>query len=285
MRSIKQVIRTKIPSLALKFLSAIAPKLSSQIRGLMIDGCFSVHKDVEHNGIRLKFVVPNEVTEWRASSFSTKEPETLAWIDSFDDDGVFWDVGANVGAFSIYCAKKHPRMRVVAFEPSVMNLEVLARNITSNGVQPQVCIVPLALFDKTGRGEFSLGNLDRGGALSAYGVDFGYDGKAISKSLSYTTLGVTMDDAVARFDIARPTYVKIDVDGIEHIILRGGSSTLSSADVRSILIEINDDFSEQSAEAAKLLTAYGFTLKEKKHAAMFDGGRYSKVFNNIWYRM
>ena len=60
----------------------------------------------------------------------TKEPETLEWIDQFKGDKiVFWDIGANVGLYSIYAALKHKDIQIISFEPSVNNLRVLSRNI------------------------------------------------------------------------------------------------------------------------------------------------------------
>ena len=70
----------------------------------------------------------NNVTKYRNDTFFTKEPETLEWIDKFTKNSVFWDVGANVGLYSIYAAKTRD-CNVTAIEPSVFNLELLAKNI------------------------------------------------------------------------------------------------------------------------------------------------------------
>ncbi len=284
MNTIKHLIWVAGIHPIMKLLFTIVPWIGSNNRGKLIETCFSVIGNVSHHGITMKFSMPNEVTEFRADTFSTKEPETLAWIDGFEGEGVFWDIGANVGIYSIYCAKRHPAMRVVAFEPSVMNLELLARNIALNDVAGQVQIVPTALFETSGMDEFRLGNFDRGGALSAFGVDFGFDGKVTDTAISYHTLGISMDDIVARFGVAAPTYIKIDVDGIEHIILRGGPSTLSNTAMESILVEVNDQFEEQRTEVARILSSSGLTLKEKSHSKMFDGGKFSSIYNNIWRR-
>jgi FkbM family methyltransferase len=284
MNKIRHMIFVCIINPIAKIFGAIVPYIGGNNRGILIDRCFSIIRNVDHNDISMKFVVPNGISEYRTNTFSTKEPETLAWIDEFDGDGVFWDIGANVGIYSIYCAKKHPRMRVIAFEPSVMNLELLAKNIAINDVETQVSIFPVALFQQSGINEFSLGNFDRGGALSAFGVDFGFDGKSINKAISYNTIGVSMDDAISIFNIESPNYIKIDVDGIEHIILRGGPTILKNSSMTSLLVEVNDNFEEQRDEIVKILSSSGLLLKIKTHAAMFDNGKWSSIYNNIWRR-
>ncbi len=110
-------------------------------------GSMNQTKVIDHSGVKLIFAVPNSLSNYRADSFSTKEPETLEWIDSMPDGSVVWDIGANVGIYSCYAAK-HRNCRVFAFEPSVFNLELLARNIFLNELTERVTIVPLPLSDE-----------------------------------------------------------------------------------------------------------------------------------------
>ena len=96
---------------------------------------------VRHNNYRFSLATPNYLCHFRASTFSSKEPETLAWIDSFHEDSVFWDIGANIGLYSLYAAR-HKNCRVIAFEPSFFNLEILVRNINLNNLSPLISVVP-----------------------------------------------------------------------------------------------------------------------------------------------
>ena len=77
---------------------------------------------------------------------------------------------------------------------------------------------------------------------------------------------------------------EVDVDGIEHFILRGARETLSRASLRSILIEVNEDFRELATEVQDLLTSSGFQLSERRHAEMFESSDYSSTYNQIWVR-
>ena len=271
--TIKNIIQTLTTSLS-------STKTGSFVSEIIINDVMSRVKTVSHDGIILKFSVPNALNRYRATSFSTKEPETLEWIEKIHSGEHLWDIGANVGLYSIYAAKKG--VRVHAFEPSVFNLEVLARNIFLNGVVDKITIIPLPLSDKLVENNLKMTTTDWGGALSTFEKGFGHDGETIKEVFEFPTLGISMIDAVERLKIRQPDYIKMDVDGIEHIILAGGLPVLKS--VKSVLIEINDKFDVQAKESEATLEEAGFTLKEKRHADFCDqlesAAKYT--FNQIW---
>src|SRR3990167_8176822 len=111
--------------------------------------------------------MPNALCHYRAKTFSTKEPETLQWIDNIPEKSVFWDIGANIGLYSLYAAKRR-HCRVWAFEPSVFNLELLARNIFLNKLTYQICIVPIALNEELSENLIRMTTTDWSGALSTF---------------------------------------------------------------------------------------------------------------------
>ena len=126
-------------------------------------------------------------------------------------------------------------------------------------------------------------NIDWGGALSTFGKKYGWNGKKINKIFEYSTFSISIDMIVKVFNMEIPNYIKIDVDGIEHLILNGGNLTLQHVD--SILIEINDNFIEQSEKAKKLLETFGFKLYKKTHGKMIDDFKgFEKTFNQIWVK-
>jgi hypothetical protein len=100
-----------------------------------------------------------------------------------------------------------------------------------------------------------------GGALSTFGEEYGQDGKTLKGLFEYQTCGMRMDDVCAQLGLALPRYIKIDVDGIEHLILSGGAAVLNQAE--SLLVEINDDFSQQAEQSSQLLKQAGLTLHRK----------------------
>jgi len=140
--------------------------------------------EVNHNNITMCFFVPNALNKYRVKTFASKEPETLTWIEGFSENSVFWDIGANIGLYSIYAAKCN-HLQVCAFEPSVFNLELLAKNIHNNNLSEKIKIFPLALSDHSGFNLFKMNNPVWGGALSTLVESNDQQGKFSDTTLKY----------------------------------------------------------------------------------------------------
>jgi FkbM family methyltransferase len=236
------------------------------------------HIATDGSDIRLEFFTPNLVCQWRAKTFSTKEPETLKWIDEFGSDGIFFDIGANIGLYSIYYAKSKSG-KVLAFEPSVLNTKQLVKNISLNQVSDLVNVLTVPLTDKDGFATFKHSSLDEGGALSSFGVPYGHDGTGFQETLSYSLLGFTLDSLVELSLIpSNPSLIKIDVDGIEPLILRGARKTLNNPHCTSVLVEVTPKFIQQAAGVSQCLREAGFILR-KSHA-----DKNVNEHNQIWVR-
>jgi FkbM family methyltransferase len=258
-----------------------ASRVGEAMLEAVLQGGMERTQAVSSRGVSLRFAVPNRINRFRAKTFVSKEPETLDWIDQLPEGCVLWDIGANVGLYSIYAAKKR-KIRVVAFEPSVFNLELLARNLFLNELQECVNLVPLALNNQLGPNQLRMTTTEWGGALSSFGQNFGWDGKTMDPVFSFSTLGISMDEAVTLLRLTPPDFIKMDVDGIEHLILRGGGRVLGR--VRGILLEINDGFAVQAEESRRLLEAAGLSLKARLHAPIIEESAFANVYNQIWIR-
>lgn len=238
---------------------------------------------LDYSNVKLRFSNPNSLCHWRYETFWTKEPETLNWIDEIPEGSIFWDIGANIGLYSIYAGKQR-NCSVYAFEPSFFNLEILARNVSLNDLVDKVFIIPLALSNHKGLNKLKLTSTDWGGALSTFGENYGWDGKLIKEVFEFQLPGIEIDCLASSLNIPNPEYIKMDVDGIEHLILQGGQSILSK--VVSVLIEVNDDFQEQAEQCYKILSNAGLILKEKKQSDIVAGSTsgFQNSFNQIWVR-
>jgi FkbM family methyltransferase len=247
-----------------------------------VDAAMTRTLRVAHRGTELMFAVPNEIAEARARTFSTKEPETLSWIDAIPEGAVLWDVGANVGLYSCYAARARG-CRVVAFEPSVFNLELLARNIFLNRLTDKVIIVALPLCTRLQESTLNMTTTAWGGALSTFGADHGFDGRALQRVFEFRTVGLSMDECAAKLGLPQPQFIKMDVDGIEHLILQGGAGILRQ--VQGVSVEINDAFTEQAQDCERLLSAAGLRFVGKAHSDMIEHNpTYNSTFNQVWAR-
>ena len=248
----------------------------------VLDLALSRSKTVQHQGLALTFAVPNKLNLFRVDSFSIKEPETLEWIDAIPQGSVLWDIGANIGLYTCYAAKARG-CRVFAFEPSIFNLELLARNISLNGLTREATIIPLPLTDALTISTLNMTTTEWGGAMSTFDQTYTHDGSMLKKVFEFRTIGLSMDEALALLRNAQPDYIKMDVDGIEHLILKGGAGVLRS--IKGVLIEINDEFEQQSVDSTRYLREAGLVLKAKRHADMFDQSPYRNSYNQIWHRV
>ncbi len=284
MKGVKRSIKRLVQRLIVSLVAILSKTTAGQFfQNQIVSTAMGQTVSIRHGQLVMTLAVPNWLSRWRIKTFSAKEPETLEWLDRIPKGSILWDVGANIGLYSVYAAQ-HRDCRVWAFEPSVFNLEILARNIFLNRVTDRICIVPFALSDKLGPNQMHMTTTDWGGALSTFGQDYGWDGKALRQVFEYQIFGLSMEDTVQRLLIPLPAYIKIDVDGIEHVILKGSRSVLSQ--VKEILIEINDDFHEQAEQCHQLLSEAGLVLKEKRHSEMIEGSTsgFRNSYNQIWIR-
>ena len=77
-----------------------------------------------------KLIVSNSQEYYRMRTFWSKEPETIAFIMNFMEDGdTFYDIGACIGQYSLLAAYLYPKSKVYSFEPHINNYKRLIENI------------------------------------------------------------------------------------------------------------------------------------------------------------
>ena len=248
------------------------------ISDAFLDAKVNEKSTVKIKGKSIQLSTPNFLNRYRHKTFFTKEPETLGWIDGFEKGAVFYDIGANVGLYSIYAAVKNDS-QVFSFEPSFFNLEFLARNIHNNKLTDRISIFPVALNDKVSISNFQLTSTEWGGALSTFEKGFDDSGNKIESTFIYNTIGFDLDHLVEVTKIPAPDYIKIDVDGLEHFILGGAQKVVNKA--KSVLIEINDNFEQQRAVSEKYMLSLGFELVQKVHTE----SKQQPTYNQLWEKI
>ena len=187
----------------------------------------------------------------------------LEWIEAFPEGACFWDIGANVGAFSLYAALPG-NVHVIAIEPAANTFATLTRNIELNGMNDRVSAYCVAFSDKTRLDTLYMSSVESGGVWHGFGTETNQFGEAIATTLRQGAVGFSIDDFAVTFSPRLPTHVKIDVDGIEPDILRGGCKMLSTPSLKSAIVEVEGDpASPRVREIMALMSEYGFAPRAK----------------------
>tara|TARA_Y100000768_G_scaffold384949_1_gene369997 strand:+ start:1971 stop:2834 length:864 start_codon:yes stop_codon:yes gene_type:complete len=249
----------------------------------------NAYKKINILNTKTSFFIPNRLVEWRVDTFFTKEPETLEWIDGFEkkDNLIFWDIGANIGLYSIYNVIKNKNSVSISFEPSSSNLRVLTRNISINRLEDNIKVFPLPLTNKVN--QFQIMNESdfvEGGSLNSFGEKFNFEGEIFENKMNYQIYGTSINYLIKNNILEIPDYIKIDVDGIEHFILEGASKYLENKKIKSLSIEINENFKEQYEKVIEIMKKNNFKVLHKKHNKDLipTESKYSKIFNYIFIR-
>lgn len=219
-------------------------------------------------GYEILLDVESEIEKFRANTYATKEPETLEWIERFFHSGdVMYDVGANVGLYSLFAAKRlHGQCIVYAFEPEALNYAKLNKNIYMNGLSGVVLPCCIAVTDRLCFDTFYLnpnsfkeaGGLVAGSALHSFGTAKDYSGASFQAFHKQGTVGVSIDHLWSAWGLEFPNHIKIDIDGLEEKVIAGAKQTLDDRRLKSVLVEISAS-KGGSDPILQRLTQAGFT--------------------------
>lgn len=179
---------------------------------------------------------------WRARSLLTKEEGTVQWIDQCVQPGdVFYDIGANVGLYTILAGKRVGAAGMVyAFEPHVGNVHSLLFNIGGNGLADRVKVLSSALHEREGYFDFNYCHPDRGTSMSQLGDLRDATGRPFDPVFAELKHATTIDQLLLAGVIRPANHVKIDVDGNELCVLKGMRNLVAGDQApQSIQIEIN----------------------------------------------
>lgn len=187
----------------------------------------------------------NGVFEAAETAFFKREVRT---------DDICFDIGGNVGYFSVLMAQRATGGHVHVFEPIPLNVAMIRCNVELNGLA-NVSVNQLALSDEGGTATFSVSTDSAYSSMRPTGT-FG-EARSIEVEMR------TLDEHIAASGIARVDVVKVDVEGAEEKVLRGGEALFRdpARRPRLMMLELYD----------ANLAPYGTTV-ERIVATMRDWG-------------
>lgn len=175
--------------------------------------------------------------EWR---------EIRCWQATLRPGSLFIDVGANVGSYSLMALERGAE--VIAIEPNAEARSILTEALELNGYEATV--LPVALADRSGLMAMTAGL----GVLNHLVVGESVPG---STPIEVRTLDEVLGERVA-------DGVKVDVEGFEHLVLRGAARALAEKRIKLLQLEWNTTSTENAGETreatAAYLTSFGYRL-------------------------
>lgn len=229
----------------------------------------------------ITWLTPNQHCAWRIDTLYSKEPDTIAWVNGMQMGDVLFDVGANMGQYSLLAAKKG--VRVHAFEPESQNFALLCRNIAINKMGGLVTPWAIALSDASSFAQFHVQQLLAGNSCNSFDAAVDYHLQPREYVFQQGCYGCRMDYFAGASGVSvQPTHIKIDVDGLEHKVLAGATNCLKSA--RSVLVETNTHLLEHREIEAKMAD-FGFLPdREAAEIARRKEGAFAGIGNVIYYK-
>ena len=167
---------------------------------------------------------PHSVVAAFVLYYRVHDYEEMSFLRAYLRPGdLFVDVGANIGVYSLW-ASETEGTEVLAFEPSTVGSSRLVENVELNGLAERIRVVRKAVGAEPGEVRFTTG-LD---AMNRV-VD---DRENASEPVEQTTLDAELGSRV-------PALIKIDVEGREADVLRGGRACITRHRP-ALLVEVND---------------------------------------------
>ena len=170
------------------------------------------------------------------------EPEVQEMMQAhLAPGGTFYDVGANVGFFSLIASRLVGEAgTVVAFEPVPGTAEMLEANVARNALR-NVRVQRVAASDEEGRVEMVVGEVSQTARLA--------DAPAAAPETAHRVRvrSASIDGMIAAGEIPPPSFVKMDIEGAETLALAGMRRTLR-AHRPIVLCEVHDTLADVTAE-------------------------------------
>lgn len=183
------------------------------------------------------------------------EEEVLtALLQQLGNDGVLWDIGANIGLHAITLKHLCPTAQVVCFEPSPFTFSRLYLNTNLN--QADLVLINVGLGDRVGYPELSL-KINGNSGLTSF-----KPWSNVSYQDAMLCYCDTADNIVKRGIAPIPTVIKIDVESFEFEVLSGFEDLLENRILRAVIFESPTDFLENSGHypVYHLLQGAGFAI-------------------------
>ena len=231
----------------------------------------------------IQFYVSNKTTTARVKKIWKKEPITIEWMNGIKKDEVVIDIGANIGMYTLMSGVGREAI-VYGFEPEASNYHLLVKNIKLNSMHNRIKTYCAGVLDYDGFSDLNIDDeVDDTLGGSNYSVDeeVGFDLKPMKVGYKQGINVITLDSFCRKMNI-KPDHIKIDVDGLEHRVIKGAVESILQA--KTIIIELNTNLKEH-IELVSFIKSFGFKLDETQvNQSLRKDGTYINVGEHLFYK-
>lgn len=210
---------------------------------------------------------------WRSVEALQIEPETNKLLMSIQKNEVFYDIGSNVGIYSLMAAQ-YSGINIVSFEMEPINCSIQHQNIHYNNLQDLITLIPVALSDKNSIRNVFFKDISPGDALHSLDMPSpALDEERKNLTIASSLLTFSLDYLIDQFSLPKPDIIKLDVDGVELLILEGATKALSEA--KKIMVEVDE---HNEVNIITYLSRQGFNHLEKYQSHSYLKCNYNILF-------
>lgn len=182
---------------------------------------FYIHVRLFRDFWRIYLGSPKSLTLWNGVVFHFEDRKQIVpilyevWtqkvysqLSDLQPDAVIVDVGAHIGSFTIFAARKYPEATIYAFEPEPINFRTLSKNVAANGISNCI-LINKAVSDSEGIIKLVVGAPNSG----THSV-FKREGNAVDVACT------TIPNFMAEYRIEQIDFLKLDCEGCEPLIAK-----------------------------------------------------------------
>lgn len=258
--------------------------LKSMIRSKIVDIILSGKKKIKQAHVNgYEILVPvDEGMGWKIYYLKKFEKQETNFIRRVaKKDWIYFDVGANVGYYTLLFSTLSQNGSVHSFEPIPLCCHLLNANVLLNNLN-NIRVNNFAISNYRGDAKFSVSS--KWETSSFIHTERNHLEKIIQVEVR------KIDDYVSDNNIERIDFVKIDVEGAEKFVLEGSLETLSKKELqpKMFLMELYDlnfiHYHTSVDEIVKFLNSYGYNafVISKEHPIPFTKEHYN-IFNNVFF--
>lgn len=199
---------------------------------------------------------------------STVEAQLTWQTISNIDAPIIFDIGANIGTYSTWLARAFPYGKIYCFEPQRLIFQMLCGNLAINNIE-NCYAYNIALGKNSTIFNLNEPNYNETNSFGQFSLK--YDNQTYHKTTP--TQMMTLDEFVMQYSIDKIDFIKIDAEGMDIDVLKGGQQTINKFKP-SLLVEYTNGVETFLDQIAHYLPNYKLVPDESRNVLAVYSDKY-----------